>query len=171
MPCFCSHSPSNTTQLFNFIRKLPLSVDKRLFNFDNISFLMELKSRVVLDGPCNDDYDDLWASLSTVRGTRLQMRCRLILLISDHPIQRGIRKECRTPLWKSEPSLWKSGPSPKKQLFQGVKPKKSCPNFFCGSRIHIKNTFCKKIGSKRPFQPSAVVRAIYTRLYGVATAN
>ena len=31
----------------------------------------------------------------------------------------------------------------------------------CGSRIHIKNTFCKKIGSKRPFQPSAVVRAIY----------
>ena len=71
----------------------------------------------------------------------------------------------------AEPPPWKSGPSPKKQLFQGVKPKKSCPNFFCGSGIHIKNTFCKKIESKRPFQPSAVVRAIYRRLYGVATAN
>ena len=72
---------------------------------------------------------------------------------------------------QAEPPPRKSRPSPKKQLFQGVKLKKNCPNFFCGSRIHIKNTFCKKNGSKRPFQPSAVVRAIYTRLYGVATAN
>ena len=35
-------------------------------------------------------------------------------------------------------------PTIKKQLFQGVKPKKNCPTFFCGSVIHIKNTFCKK---------------------------
>ena len=62
-------------------------------------------------------------------------------------------------------------PTIKKQLFQGVKPKKNCPAFFCGSVIHIKNTFCKKNRSKRPFEPSAVVRAIYRRLYGVATAN
>ena len=59
----------------------------------------------------------------------------------------------------------------KKQLFQGVKPKKSCPTFFCGSVIHIKNTFCKKNRSKHPFEPSVVVRAIYRRLYGGATAN
>ena len=45
--------------------------------------------------------------------------------------------------------------------FLGEKLKKSLPNFFCGLVIHIKNTFCKKIGSKRSFQPSAVVRAIY----------
>ena len=51
-------APPSASNRVNFIRKLPLSVDKRLFNFDNISFLMELKSRVVLDGPCNDDYDD-----------------------------------------------------------------------------------------------------------------
>ena len=62
-------------------------------------------------------------------------------------------------------------PLRKKQLFQGVKPKKGCPHFFGGFGIHIKNTFCKKIGPKRPFQPSAVVRVIYTNLYGVATTN
>ena len=48
-----------------------------------------------------------------------------------------------------------------KKLFEGVKPPKILPTFFCGLVIHIKNTFCKKIGSKRSFQPSAVVRAIY----------
>ena len=72
------------------------------------------------------------------------------------------------------PNFWKSGKSRtpyKKRLFSVGKRKKMLPKFFCGFGIHIKNTFCKKIGSKRPFQPSAVVRAIYTRLYGVATAN
>ena len=43
--------------------------------------------------------------------------------------------------------------------------------FFCGFVIHSGNTFCKQIGSKRPFQSSTVVRAIYRRLCGVATAN
>ena len=62
-------------------------------------------------------------------------------------------------------------PLQKKQLFQGEKLKKTSPNFFCGLPIHTKNTFCKKIGSKRSFQPSAVVGAIYRGLYGVATAN
>ena len=55
--------------------------------------------------------------------------------------------------------------------FWGVKPQKSQPNFFCGSGMHIKNTFCKKNGSKRSLEPSAVVNIIYIRLYGVATAN
>ena len=48
---------------------------------------------------------------------------------------------------------------------------KSGPNFFYGPGIHRKNTFCKKIGPKRPIQPSAVANIIYIRLYGVATAN
>ena len=49
----------------------------------------------------------------------------------------------------------------KKTVSEGVKPIESLPRNFCGLVIHIKNTFCKKIGSKRSFQPSAVVRAIY----------
>ena len=106
-----------------------------------------------------------------VRGSKLQIRCRLILLISEHPIQRGIRKECWHRIPGNGTEFLEIWPPPKKQPFQGVKPKKSCPNFFSGSGIHIKNTFCKKIGSKRPFQPSAVVRTIYRCLYGVATAN
>ena len=59
----------------------------------------------------------------------------------------------------------------KKAVSEGVKPIESLPRHFCGLVIHIKNTFCKKIGSKWSFQPSAVVRAIYISLYGVATAN
>ena len=62
-------------------------------------------------------------------------------------------------------------PAGKNISFGEVKLKKGCPNFFCGFGIHIKNTFCKKIVPKRPFQPSAVVRAIYSNLYGVATTN
>ena len=53
----------------------------------------------------------------------------------------------------AQPDFWKSGqpgtPYGKKQLFQRVKPKNSCPTFFCGFGIHIKNTFCKKIGPKQ----------------------
>ena len=60
----------------------------------------------------------------------------------------------RFPL-PAEPPHWKSGQpgTPyQKQLFQGVKPQKKCSkNLFAGSVI-------KRIGSKRPFQPSAVVR-------------
>ena len=83
--------------------------------------------------------------------------------------------QCTFPKLRGAPQFWKTSPTGADGwnfgLFWGVKtPKKSC-QFFCGLLTYIKNTFCKKIGSKRPFQPSAVVRAIYTRLYGVATAN
>ena len=37
----------------------------------------------------------------------------------------------------------------KKTVSEGVKPVKTLPNFFCGSGIYIKNTFCKKIGPKQ----------------------
>ena len=57
----------------------------------------------------------------------------------------------------------------KTALSEGKNEKKS--DFFCGFAILKKNIFCKKNGSKRPFQPAAVTRAIYRGLYGVATAN
>ena len=67
-------------------------------------------------------------------------------------------------------SSWTQGLR-KKTVFEGVKHTESLPRNFCGLVIHIKNTFCKKIGSKRSFQPSAVVRTIYPPLYGVPAAN
>ena len=58
-----------------------------------------------------------------------------------------------------------------KAPFQGVKmAKKGCHSLF--RPVHMyKKYILKKIGSKRPFQLSAVVGTIYRRLYGVATAN
>ena len=41
-------------------------------------------------------------------------------------------------------------PLQKTQLFRGVKMKKSCPTFFCGFVIHMKNTFCQKKWVKTP---------------------
>ena len=41
-------------------------------------------------------------------------------------------------------------PYKNKQLFRGVKMKKSCPTFFCGFVIHMKNTLCKKKWVKTP---------------------
>ena len=98
------------------------------------------------------------------------------IIIGGQPIMNAmphfVRNEVALP---AQPQFWQTGksgtPYEKQQLFQGEKLKKICPNFFCGLPIHIENTFCKKIGSKRSFQPSAVVRAIYRGLYGVATAN
>ena len=55
--------------------------------------------------------------------------------------------------------------------YLGGKTHKKWPNFFYGSVRHIKNTFCKKNGPKRSIQSSAVANIIYSRLYGVATAN
>ena len=55
--------------------------------------------------------------------------------------------------------------------FGGVKPHKTRSNFLGGFVICIENTFWKKIGPKRLFQPSAVVRPKMTRLYGVAGTN
>ena len=84
----------------------------------------------------------------TVWGSSLQIRCRLILLISEHPIQQGIRKECwhRIPgngtefleKWRSlrkkvslTPKKWKFGS--KKKVFP---------------RIHLDMDFLQKTASK-----------------------
>ena len=101
-------------------------------------------------------------------GCDVFQKLRIISKIADHAfemvmtidliLQRGlfslrmIRNFCKT---QDEPRGWE------KTVSEGVKPIESLPRNFCGLVIHIKNTFCKKIGSKRSFQPSAVVRAIY----------
>ena len=98
-------------------------------------------------------------------------RKKQLIIISAQPIRNVEQHFSRegVPI-PAAPPPWKTGPPLKKTALSGGKTK-SCPHFFCGFGIHIKNTFCKKIGSKRPLEPTAVVRAIYTRLYGVATAN
>ena len=55
--------------------------------------------------------------------------------------------------------------------FRGQKRPENARNFFHSSATYIKFTFCKKNGSNRPFQPAAVVRRIYCRIYGVTTTN
>ena len=63
-------------------------------------------------------------------------------------------------------------PPLKKRRFLGGKiQKKIAPHKKFVAPMHIKNTFCKKIGPNRPLEPSAVANIIYTRLYGVATTN
>ena len=86
-----------------------------------------------------------------MRGSKLQIRCRLILLISDHPIQRGIRKECRTPsLEIGTPSLeiWTLS---EKTAVSGSKTKKMLPKFFLRLRdTHKKYILPKKMLENRP---------------------
>ena len=50
----------------------------------------------------------------------------------------------------ASPEIWTLS---EKTAVSGGKPKKSCPNFFCGSGIHIKNTFCKKMGQNGHSSP------------------
>ena len=92
----------------------------------------------------------------TVWGSSLQIGCRLILLISEHPIQRGIRKEC----WHRIPgngteflAKWRSlrkkvSLTPKKWKF-GSKKKSLSPNP-SGHGLFAKN--CIKIGLVWPQQ-------------------
>ena len=58
-----------------------------------------------------------------------------------------------------------------KPCFVGLKPPKTRSNLLGGFVICIEKTLWKKIGPKRPFQPSAVVGPKMTRLYGVAGTN
>ena len=79
-----------------------------------------------------------------VRGSKLQIRCRLILLISDHPIQRGIRKECRTPsleIGTTSPEIWTRS---EKRAVSGGKTKKK-PKFF----LRLQDTYRKYILQKK----------------------
>ena len=92
----------------------------------------------------------------TVWGSSLQIGCRLILLISEHPIQQGIRKEC----WHRIPgngteflAKWRSlrkkvSLTPKKWKF-GSKKKNLSPNP-SGHGLFAKN--CIKIGLVWPQQ-------------------
>ena len=80
-----------------------------------------------------------------MRGSKLQIRCRLILLISDHPIQRGIRKECRTPsleIGTTSPEIWTRS---EKRAVSGGKTKKKLPKFF----LRLQDTYKKYILQKK----------------------
>ena len=79
-----------------------------------------------------------------VRGSKLQIRCRLILLISEHPIQRGIRKEC----WHRIPGNRNRLPGNldplQKTAVSGGKTKKKLPKFF----LRLRDTYKKYILQK-----------------------
>ena len=79
-----------------------------------------------------------------MRGSKLQIRCRLILLISDHPIQRGIRKECRTPsleIGTTSPEIWTRS---EKRAVSGGKTKKKVAQIF----FWLRDTYKKYILQK-----------------------
>ena len=79
-----------------------------------------------------------------VRGSKLQIRCRLILLISEHPIQRGIRKECWHRIPGNGTEFLEIWPPPKKTAFSGGKTKKKLPKFF----FWLRDTYKKYILQK-----------------------
>ena len=59
----------------------------------------------------------------------------------------------------------------KKTALSGGKNEKKLFNFFLRLCDTYEKYTLQKNGSKRPFQSSAVTRAIYKRLYRVATTN
>ena len=83
-----------------------------------------------------------------MRGSKLQIRCRLILLISEHPIQRGIRKEC----WHRIPGNRNRLPGNldplQKTAVSGGKTKKKLPKFFLRLRDTYKKYILQKNWSK-----------------------
>ena len=114
---------------------------------------------------------------SASRTTSLEIwTARQMIIIYAQPIRNAVQNFSRevVPV-PAEPPPWKSGqpgtPYEKKTALSGGKTKKKVAQRFLRLCDTHKNTFCKKNRSKRPFEPSAVVRAIYRRLYGVATAN
>ena len=83
-----------------------------------------------------------------VRGSKLQIRCRLILLISEHPIQRGIRKECWHRIPGNGTEFLEIWPPPKKTAFSGGKTKKKLPKIFFWLRDTYKKYILQKNWAK-----------------------
>ena len=89
------------------------------------------------------------------------------IMVIDHCIYDFITI-CFSSILTFAPQFWHYTPTWNKRgnlkKLEGAKPPKSGPNLFAPSwyisEIHL---------TKRPFQPSAVVRTIYRGLYGVAT--
>ena len=111
-----------------------------------------------------------WGLILIFWNLLLDLKCVLNLLISWLQANTGDFREMRiNPQFLKTP---RKAPWVKLIIhYLGGKSHKKWPKFFYGLGIHRKNTFCKKIGPKRPIQPSAVANIIYIRLYGVATAN
>ena len=111
-----------------------------------------------------------WGLILIFWNLLLDLKCLLNLLIGWLKANTGDFREMRiNPQFLKTP---RKAPWVKLIIhYLGGKSHKKWPNFFYGLGIHRKNTFCKKIGQKRPIQLSAVANIIYIRLYGVATAN
>ena len=97
------------------------------------------------------------------------------VIVDDHFIRNIIQHLTKiVDQLPHHPQFWKNSSRTQglgeKAFFRGKKTK-NLPIFFYGFLIHVKNTFCKKNGSNRHFQASAVAGTIYRRLYGVTAAN
>ena len=66
--------------------------------------IMKLNSHIVLDGACDDNYDDLWASLSTLRGSKMKVMCwvNFINLWSSHTTGLLEKREGLDFLWRKD---------------------------------------------------------------------
>ena len=86
----------------------------------------------------------------------LSMSNTISLMVIDHCLQDFIT----FPIFSSFLTFLLNSdigpPAEKNSAFGGVKPPPKQPKKNYGFLIHTKNTFCKKNGQKRIFQPSAV---------------
>ena len=84
----------------------------------------------------------------------------------DQHTKRGL------PDIRIDPYFWKTGVGQLSRPFWGGKSEKKTPDFWVFAFLtYTTDTFCKKNESKRPILHPAGSETIYTRLYGVATAN
>ena len=128
------------------------------------------------DGSTHIQWSIMFHSLSYHQSSQIQFlssdQPKLLsrfVIVDDHFIRNIIQHLTKIvdqlphnpQFWKN--SSWTQGLG-KRTFFEGEKNPKTLPKFVYGFLIHIKNTFCKKIGSKRHFQASAVVGTIYRRL-------
>ena len=113
---------------------------------------MKLKIRVVLDDPCDDDYDDLWASLSTVRWSKMKRCDRLnfdTLIIQYNAAIRKVNQiPLCTPILTFAPPFWHLVRPLKKGQFWHPKKGKTGPKKRDIFRIHIGVDFLQKTGPK-----------------------
>ena len=76
------------------------------------------------------------------------------------------------PLFRKPPPYFGNRPRPRKKTLPGPQKWPKWPwQKILALFIPTKNIFCKKIGPKRSIVASAVVRPIYSRLYGATAAN
>ena len=132
------------------------------------------------DGGTHIQWSIMFHSLSYHQSSQIQFlssdQPKLLsrfVIVDDHFIRNIIQHLTKiVDQLPHHPQFWKNSQGlGEKAVCKDKKKPKTLAKIFYGFLIHIKNTFCKKIGSKRHFQASAVVGTIYRRLYGVTAAN